>query len=59
MMSQNDGDILKMCLIILRNYALTLSHYCGPYHRETSPLICRENQWTGLYMIETTVMKEL
>ena len=25
MMSQNDGDILKMCLIILRNYALTLS----------------------------------
>ena len=26
---------------------------------ETSPLICRGNQWTGLYMIETLVMKEL
>ena len=26
---------------------------------ETSPLICRANQWTGLYMIETLVVKEL
>ena len=31
----------------------------GPYHIETSPLICCVNQWTGLYMIKTTVMEEL
>ena len=26
---------------------------------ETSPLICRANQWAGFYMIGTSVMKEL
>ena len=26
---------------------------------ETSPLICRANHWTGLYMITASVMKEL
>ena len=31
----------------------------GPCHIETSPLICRANQWTGFYMIRTSVMKEL
>ena len=31
----------------------------GPDHIETSPLICRVNQWTGFYMIGTFVMKEL
>ena len=31
----------------------------GPYHIETSPLICKANQWTGFYMIRTSVMKEL
>ena len=31
----------------------------GPYHIETSPLICRANQWTDLYMIGTSVMKGL
>ena len=30
-----------------------------PIITETSPLICRTNQWTGLCMIETSVMKEL
>ena len=29
------------------------------YHIETSPLICTRNQWTGFYMIGTSVMKEL
>ena len=29
------------------------------YHVETSPLICRANQWTGFYMITASVMKEL
>ena len=31
----------------------------GLYHVEISPLICRANQWTGFYMIGTSVMKEL
>ena len=31
----------------------------GPYQIETSPLISRANQWTGFYMIGTSVMKEL
>ena len=26
---------------------------------KTSPLICRTNQWTGFYMIGTSVMREL
>ena len=29
-----------------------LLHNIGSYHVETSPLVCRENQWTGFYMIE-------
>ena len=31
----------------------------GPYHIETSPLICSMNQWTGFYMIGGSVMNEL
>ena len=31
----------------------------GPNHIETSPLICRANQWTGFCMIGTPLMKEL
>ena len=27
----------------------------GRYHIETSPLICRANQWTGFYMISASV----
>ena len=34
-------------------------HYGGPDHIETSPLVCRANQWTCFYMIGTFVMKEL
>ena len=26
---------------------------------ETNPLICRAKQWTGFYIIGTSVMKEL
>ena len=29
------------------------------YHVETSPLIYSANQWTGVYKIGTSVMKEL
>ena len=31
----------------------------GPNHIEISQLICRANQWTGFYMLETSFMKEL
>ena len=27
--------------------------------RETSPLICRANQWTGFFMITASIIKEL
>ena len=47
----------SMFLSVLTS-SLTLS-WRGPYHIVTSPLICRENQWTGFYMIGTSVMKEL
>ena len=36
-----------------------LFHDGDPYHIETSPLIYFSNQWTGFYMIATSVMKEL
>ena len=36
-----------------------LFHDGGPFHIETSPLICRVNQWTSFYMITASVMKEL
>ena len=28
-------------------------HDGDPYHTETTPFICRANQWTGFYMIGT------
>ena len=36
-----------------------LFHDGGRHHIETSPLICRANQWTGFNMITVSVMKEL
>ena len=36
-----------------------LFHHQGLYQIEASPLISRANQWTGFYMIGTSVMKEL
>ena len=40
-------------------FALSMNLSGGRYHIETSPLICKANQWTGFYMITTSVMKEL
>ena len=37
---------------------LSLFHDGGLYHIETSPLTCSENQWTGFYIIGSSVMKE-
>ena len=36
-----------------------LFHEGGRNHMETSPLICRANQWTGFYLITASGMKEL
>ena len=37
---------------------LTLS-WEGPYHIETSPLICKANQWNGFFIIGISTMKWL
>ena len=34
-------------------------HDGGRYHIETSPLIYSANEWSGLYMIGASIMKEL
>ena len=47
--------LLSECSLI-RAY---LFHPRGPYHIETSALICSANQWTCFYMITASVMKEL
>ena len=39
--------------------AILVSPSGGPYHIETSSSICKANQWTGFYMIGTSVMKKL
>ena len=36
-----------------------LIHGGSTYYIETSPFICRANQWTGFFMIDTSVVKEL
>ena len=38
---------------------LTLSHDGGSCHIATSSLISRKNQWTGFYMMRTSVVKQL
>ena len=42
-------------------YVKIIKHFqdAGRYHIETSPSICRANQWTGFYMITASVLKEL
>ena len=41
------------------SYRVNSLHDGGPYHVETSPMICRANQWTGFYVIGTSVVKGL
>ena len=36
-----------------------LFHDGGPYHTETSLLICRANQWIDFYVIVISAMKDL
>ena len=40
-------------------YSDKLFHDRSPYDMETSSLICSTNRWTGFYMIETSIMREL
>ena len=40
-------ELLKI-VVLFSHY---LFHDGDPYHVETSPLICRTNQWAGFYMI--------
>ena len=44
-----------MCDIFVKNRHL-LFHDGRPYYIETSPLICRANQWTDFYMIGNSIM---
>ena len=48
----------KLWTINMTHFPLTL-HDGVRYHIETSPLICRTNQWTGFYMLTASDMKEL
>ena len=50
-----------MTIQLSQTATLTKSHNFrdeGPYHIETSQLICSANQWTGSYMIGTAVIQE-
>ena len=47
----NRVNSIKLLNLLLRDR--------GPYHIETSPLICRASLWVGFYMISTSVMREL
>ena len=44
---------------LIHSHAIKFFHDGGPYHIETSPLICSANQWTGFYMVGTSAMKKL
>ena len=52
----------KSIFFVLEHHGLSLFFFCfddiGSHHIETSPLICRANQRTGFYLIETSAMKE-
>ena len=56
------AQVFHCCTIMILSKEVTswykLFHEGGLCHIETSSLICRENQWTGFYMIGTSVMKE-
>ena len=44
--------------VFKNHFSLLSKHLPASYHIETSPLICSAIQWTGFYMIGTSVMKE-
>ena len=54
-----ENNISKNIGLIFKSKSIYLFHDGGHYRIETSPLICRANQWTGFYIITASVMKEL
>ena len=50
---------MKFAKVFVRVIINSFMAEVPPYHIETSPLICSANEWTGFYMIRTSVMKEL
>ena len=55
-LAKNAAKFLK-CIRPLWDIMHQLVHDGGPYHIETSPLVCRANQRTGFYTIWISVMK--
>ena len=54
--------LVNMSGVKLMHWKVSLSKLFydgGTYHKETSPLICSANKWTGFYMIGISIMKEL
>ena len=51
-------DWKNQCRSFISEHTLILS-WLSRYHIESSPLICRANQWNGFYMITVSVIKEL
>ena len=54
--SIRDPNVTEKMKKYIRN---ELFHDGVPCHIESSPLVCSENQWTGFYMIGTSIMKEI
>ena len=52
-----ETDMFCLATDYVMKFCLYLFHDGGPYHIETSSLTCTANQWTGFYMIGTSVMK--
>ena len=50
---ENAGEMTAYVL------SIWLFHDGGPYHIETSILICSANKWTGFYMIGTPVVERV
>ena len=52
--------VVTVIIFLLQSLSVAeLFHVGGLYNVETSPLICRANKWTCLYMIGTSAKKEL
>ena len=53
-----ENDLSLTINVLASSYKVDILYEFN-HHIETSPLICRTNQWTGFYMIGISVMKEL
>ena len=51
--------VILTCFVLLFHICSSRFNDGGPYHKETSSLICSINQWADFNMIETSVMKGL